>query len=142
MIGTVQVQFTQTDRDTLKKTEFDYKIRIEATYCHYGGFRWWFLDPCSRESIRCSILYFQSNGHFAGRKTLNLVYESQNTSRTIRFWNSIFPDYNKLNPLEKSIKYPYRNGKPTRKMRRFLKLSEVRFSDKELYEMEKKLLFS
>lgn len=142
MIGTVQVHFTQTDRESWEKNDFDYTIRIEATPCHYGGLRWWFLDPCSHENIRCGVLYFQSNGYFAGRKKLNLSYDSQNTSHTIRFWNSIFPDYSKLNPLEESIKYPYRNGKPTRKMRRFLKLSEVRFSDRELLEMEMKLLHS
>ena len=118
MIGTVQVKFTQTNTETWEKKDFDYLIRIEATKCNYGGLRWWFIDPCSSKETRCSILYFQSNGYFAGRKMLNLTYDSRNESRWWIWWAEM--KVLKAEALYDKIKYPYRNGKPTRKMRRVL----------------------
>jgi hypothetical protein len=52
--------------------------------CHFGGVRQWFI--CPRCSNRVAVIYA---GHFACRKCLNLVYESQRENsflRSIRRW--------------------------------------------------------
>jgi hypothetical protein len=120
----VRVQFTQTDNDTQEKKDFDYTIPLTCTDCNFWGLRWWFIDPCSDHDTRCSILYLQSNGYFAGRKTLNLAYESQNEGKRGRQLSYLMcMNATKSVALARTIKYPYRNGKPTRKMRRALDLS-------------------
>lgn len=115
-VGHVRVYFTQTNSEGEKK-DFDYKIPLESTMCNYGGRRWWFLCPCRWN--RCSILYLQSNGIFASRKTLDLTYDSRNETKNC-FWKSEISAI-KAMKLQEKIKYKYRNGKPTRKMRQFIK---------------------
>ena len=51
-------------------------IRLEATCPHYGGFRWWFICPETKE--RCQHLYLgRDERGFVSRKALHLVYPSQ-----------------------------------------------------------------
>lgn len=137
MRWSVKVMFTQTKRDTWEKKDFDYKIPLIATKCNYGGLRWWFLDPCSETRLKCLVLYWQSNGYFASRKTLNLAYESQNEGR---FWRRLSylmgMNATKAIALRRTMKYSYRNGKPTKKMKRFLKLSLNNPSESEIMEIE------
>ena len=137
----IRVLFAQTHRDTWEKKDFDYKIPIIATECHYGWLRWWFIDPCSKDEKKCLILYWQSNGYFASRKTLNLAYESQNESKFGRKLSYLMGmNATKAIVLQRTIKYPYRNGSPTKKMRRFLKLSYNNPTTEEIQNMEQ-LLF-
>lgn len=137
MRWSVRVLFTQTKRDTWEKKDFDYKIPLIATTCHYGWLRWWFLDPCSEKNLKCLMLYWQSNGYFASRKTLNLAYESQNESKFGRRLSYLmWMNATKAIVLQRTIKYPYRNGKPTKKMRRFLKLAYNNPSEEEIMSIE------
>src|SRR5258708_4342336 len=46
--------YTQTDRDTGKKKEFDYKAQLTSTPCNYGGVRWWFECPLVKNGIPCN----------------------------------------------------------------------------------------
>jgi len=133
----VRVIFTQTKRNTWEKEDFDYKIPLIATTCHYGGLRWWFIDPCSERRIKCLVLYWQSNGYFASRETLNLAYESQNESRFGRRLSFLMGmNATKAIVLQRTMKYPYRNGKQTKKMKRFLKLSYNNPSHEEIMSIE------
>lgn len=133
----VRVHFTQTNRDWEKK-DFDYKIPLVTTPCNYWWVRWWFLCPCKWN--RCSILYFQSNGIFASRKTLDLCYEDQQRSREWRLFNKIFPREHKAEELYKTIKYPYRNGKETRKYRQYKKIMLYDIPDELLLKRQLKYL--
>ena len=117
--GYVRVQFTVTSTLTGEKRDFDYKINIVGTPCNYWGLRWWFLDPCDPEETRCSILYFQENGSFAGRKLLNLAYDSQSEPKNF-FWKAQIASM-RATLLSENIKYRTRNGKLTRKARRVMK---------------------
>ncbi len=134
--GKLRVYFTQTDRDTGVETKHDYCINLESTPCHFGGRRWWFTCPCRHN--RCTKLYLQRNGIFASRKTLNLSYESRNVSRRWRYLDSVFGKGSgeEQYQLHKSIKYPYRNGRPTRKMRKYLKMTYTPYSDEQIHKME------
>jgi hypothetical protein len=78
--------YTMTDRDTGKETHFDYKVQLEATPCHFGGARWWFICPLSRNGVHCgrrvSVLYRAPRADYYGcRHCYNLSYESRNESR-------------------------------------------------------------
>lgn len=116
----LRVYFIQTD-ETWNKKEFDYRIELVTTKCNYWWVRWWFLCPCKWN--RCSILYLQNNWIFASRKTLDLVYEQQKESKKWRyFWYLLWDNFTKILEIKESMKYPFRNWKPTRKMRRVLKL--------------------
>ena len=116
----LRVYFIQTD-ETWNKKEFDYRIELVTTKCNYWWVRWWFLCPCKWN--RCSILYLQNNWIFARRKTLDLVYEQQKESKKWRyFWYLLWDNFTKILEIRKNMKYPFRNWKPTRKMRRVLKL--------------------
>ncbi len=116
----VRVHFTQTN-NYWEKNDLDYNITLVTTPCNYWGVRWWFLCPCRWN--RCSILYLQSNWIFASRKTLDLCYDSQMKSGFTRSLEKLFwPRYEDVEELRKSIKYPYRNWKPTRKQRKLEKM--------------------
>ena len=140
--GTLRVFFTQTDRNTQEKKDFDYIIQMTTTECHiWGGRRWWFICPCRGD--RCAKLYLQDNGYFASRKTLWLSYESKNKSRYWRYLDSVFgPNEEDLSTLYASIKYQYRNWKPTRKMKRYLKMSYSPYTGEQIMRMEEELFNS
>lgn len=114
----LRVFFTQTDYNWIKK-EFNYKIKLVSTPCNYWWIRRRFLCPCKWN--RCSILYLQDNWIFASRKTLNLIYPKQRESKSKRLLDILFINFDIAEILE-TIKYPFRNWKPTKKMKKVLKL--------------------
>lgn len=115
-----RVIFTQTT-DAGEKVNHNYKIQLSRTKCNYWWYRYWFICPCSGR--RCSILYLQPNGIFCDRVALDLVYDSQYVNKNYRWLDKIMWSW-KADELYASIKYKYRNGKPTRKYRRYLKMTE------------------
>ena len=80
----VRFQYTHTNRFTCEKSELDYKVRLVATPCYYGGHRYWFLCPlvvngkaCNR---RVGVLYLGDGKYFGCRHCFNLTYECQKES--------------------------------------------------------------
>jgi len=76
----VKVNYTITDRTTGKKTDYDYKISLTSTPCHFGGVRYWFICPLSVNGVYCGrrtgTLYLASGGNYFGcRHCYNLSYE-------------------------------------------------------------------
>jgi len=129
----IRVTFTQTNRDWEKKS-FDYKISLVSTLCNYWGVRWWFLCPCKEN--RCSILYLQGNWIFASRKTLNLCYDDQKKSKRYRYmWYLMWDAFVKIEVIRRTMKYPVRNGKLTKKAQRILKLKQKMPSREEVENM-------
>ncbi len=80
----VRFQYTQTDNDTGKKSEFDYKVKLEPTHRFYGGHRWWFICPLVSSGKACNrrveVLYLGGGRYFGCRHCYNLTYESQKES--------------------------------------------------------------
>lgn len=61
---------------TADGTAKDYRVQLEATPCHYGGLRWWWICPAS--GLRAGKLYLPSGATmFAARKAYRLGYQSQ-----------------------------------------------------------------
>jgi hypothetical protein len=49
----VKLNYTITDRDSGEKTDCDYKIGLTTTPYHFGGVRYWFICPLSRNGVPC-----------------------------------------------------------------------------------------
>jgi hypothetical protein len=49
----LRIHYTQTDRDTDEKKDFDYKIPLTTTPCRYGGVRYWFTCPWYKNGVYC-----------------------------------------------------------------------------------------
>jgi len=69
------------------KDDMDYEVRLTSTPCHYGGVRWWFICPLSRNGVYCGrrvgVLYL---GKYAGcRHCYDLTYESCQDSHKFDF---------------------------------------------------------
>jgi hypothetical protein len=61
----------------------DYRVQIEASPCHYGGMRWWWVCPISGQ--RVAKLYLSPGATvFAARQTYRLAYRSQRDAKIDR----------------------------------------------------------
>ena len=123
----VRFQYTTTDRNTGEKTEYDYKVRLTTTRCNFGGVRYWFVCPLTRDSVYCgrrvAKLYKAPGGKYFGcRYCYNLSYESRNESRLGRFGQLgyLLKAERQIKELKAQIKRHFYNGKPTKKLRRLL----------------------
>ena len=79
--------YTVTDRDTGEKTDYDYKVNLTTTPCHFGGVRYWFICPLTTNGVYCgrrvATLYKGPGGSYFGcRHCYNLSYESRSESRS------------------------------------------------------------
>jgi hypothetical protein len=76
----IRFQYTYIDRQTHTKTELDYRTRLAPTSCYFGGQRWWFLCPMSKDGVVCNrrvgILYLGDGKYFGCRHCYNLTYLS------------------------------------------------------------------
>ena len=121
----MKVSYTVTDRHTDKETDYDYKINLTTTPCHFGGIRYWFVCPFSRNGVYCGrrvgTLYLASGGDYFGcRHCYDLSYESRNEPRFARFGGIGYPLVveRKIDELYSQIKRWTWRGRPTRKVRR------------------------
>lgn len=119
----LRIHYTQTDRDTQEKKDFDYKIPLTTTLCRYGGKRYWFTCPWYKNGAYCGrrvgVLYKDGN-YFACRHCYDLTYSSQKQNRRSPFSSlfNVIDQQEKAKKIEMEIKHPYYRGKPTRKQRR------------------------
>jgi len=130
--GHVRFRYTHTRRSTGEETQCDYKVPLVTTPCHFGGVRWWFLCPLSRDGIYCGRrvgkLYLPPGGVYYGcRHCYDLSYESRNEPRLARpggigYALVLERQYEDLYGRVK--RWTYR-GRPTRKAKR-LRIIEAR----------------
>ena len=120
----VEVNYTITDRNAGEKTDYDYKICLTTTPCHFGGVRYWFICLLSKNGVYCGrrtgTLYLASGGKYFGcRHCYELSYESRNECRLGRFGSIGYPlvAERKIGELYRQIKRWTWQGKPTRKVR-------------------------
>ena len=125
----VRFQYISTDRNTGEKTEYDYKVRLTTTPCNFGGVRYWFNCPLSRNGVYCGRrvgkLYKAPGAvYFGCRHCYNLSYESRNESRLGRFGQLgyLLKAEKQIEELRSRIKRRFYSGSPTRKFRRLLRM--------------------
>lgn len=119
----IKLQYTHTDYWTGEKSDMNFKVLLTTTPCNYGGVRYWFICPLTKNDQYCGrrvgVLY--SIGKWFGcRHCGNIAYNSQRQSERYKGFVSI-PD---IERAEEKVKRYYYNGKPTRKYRQVLKLNK------------------
>ena len=104
--------YTVTDREG-NKTDYDYKVNLVTTACHFGGVRYWFgCRTCGR---RVGVLYLAPGDvHFRCRQCNNLSYHSRNRCPVETFGHTS----RQIDELRSEIKRWTWRGRPTRKARR------------------------
>lgn len=127
----VRFYYTVTDRSSGEKTEYDYKVRLTATPCNFGGLRYWFICPLSRNGVYCgrraAKLYKAPGAYYFGcRHCYDLSYESRNETRTGMFgvFGQVLKAERQTEELYGQIKRWTHRGKPTRKARRLRALED------------------
>ena len=77
----IRLIYTQTDRETESKKDFDQKIPLTTTACHFGGERYWFICSVYKSGVYCGrrvgVLY-KAGDYFACRHCYELTYNSRN----------------------------------------------------------------
>jgi len=121
----VRFYYTVTNRSSGEKTEYDYKIQLTTTPCNFGGVRYWFICPLSKNGIYCgrrvAKLYKAPGANYFGcRHCYNLSYESRNESRLGRIGQlgyllKVEKQYEEL--YKKVKRWTYR-GRPTKRARK------------------------
>ena len=121
----LRIYYTLTD-DNGNKQDFDYKIPLATTPCHFGGKRYWFICPWYANGKYCGkrvgVLYLGGK-YFACRHCYNLTYNSRNLSGLSKMAGQII-SAPELENLEKEAKRRYYAGKVTRKYKRYQKKEE------------------
>jgi hypothetical protein len=124
-----KVNYTNTNRSTGKKTDYDYKIQLTTTPCHFGGVRYWFICPLVINGAYCGrrtgTLYIVSGGNYFGcRHCYDLSYESRNENHSGRFGQMGYylKAERQKEELRDQIKRWTWRGRPTRKVRKLQSL--------------------
>jgi hypothetical protein len=131
------IEFSYTKKVNGIKKDFRYKSILLSTACNFGGVRYWFVCPLSKDGLSCkkkvSTLYLGDSG-FGCRHCYELTYESRNRPKSGRFYylNKMWDKDAEAEKLEREIKIRFRNGKPTKKFERLMELR------KETYESARK----
>lgn len=125
----IQLVYTQTDRESGEKENYDYKIPLTTTPCYFGGKRFWFTCVASRSGIYCgrrvAVLY-KGGDYFACRHCYDLTYNSRNLSGISKVAGQVI-SIPELERLEREAKRKYYKGKMTRKYLRFLEKERKSF---------------
>ena len=121
----IRFHYTTTKRDTGEKTKYDYKVQLTTTPCNFGGVRYWFICPLSKNGVYCgrrvAKLYCVPGANYYGcRHCYNLSYESRNEPRLARLGGIGYPIKAErlYEELYKQTKRWTWRGRPTRKARR------------------------
>lgn len=120
----IKLQYTHTSRDTGEKESMDFKIELTTTPCNYGGKRYWFICPLSKNGQYCGRrvgVLFSIGKWFGCRHCGDIAYAAQMKGGKWRGSSVCLPDIEKA---EKEVKRFYYNGRPTRKYRRVIRLNQ------------------
>lgn len=107
-------------RYTQGSQKYDYRVKLETTYCNYGGHRYWFCCPLCNKRI--GVVYLRGE-YFACRHCNYLTYESNNLSGMEKGMGRII-SVPELEAIEKKVKRINYNGKPTRTYLRYLRTEQ------------------
>lgn len=112
----------------------EHKIIIEKVKCNFWGFRYYFI--CPKLNIKVTSLYLWRDWYYLSRKAQNLCYETQLYWKRQRAFNKLF-SWDDAEKIEETIKYPFRNWKPTRKYLKAMKIRWIRPTKMEFESLNK-----
>jgi hypothetical protein len=119
--------YTQTDNNTGTKENFDYKVPIIETPCHFGNTRYWFKCPLYKNGQYCGrrigVLY-KDGDWFGCRHCYNLSYSSQNENKKYKYYPlfRLMDLEMKMEKLYKKAKRKTYGGKLTKKWKKIAQL--------------------
>lgn len=134
----VRFTYTQTDDFTNEKKDFDYKVKLEETNCHFGGSRFWFVCPLNKNGKYCGrrigVLYKNGN-YFGCRHCYNLTYSSRNDSTSGHYFylKKVLEAERRAEILEKKSKRRIYAGKLTKKQIKIQQLNREYLSSMESF---------
>jgi hypothetical protein len=122
----IKLSYTTTDRFDGASEKIDYFVPLTSTPCYFGGLRYWFICPLSRNGVYCGrrvAKLYLINKYFGCRHCHNLTYGSRNLSG---FWKTIgnVVSLPEIEEQEQKIKRKEYAGKLTKKYRKFLYTKE------------------
>ena len=120
----INLNYTHTNRQTDEKEYMNYKIGLDTTPCNYGGKRYWFICPLTKNGKYCGRrvgVLFCIGKWFGCRHCGEIAYAKQMEGGKYR-WNGI--SIKDIERAEKEVKRYYYNGKPTRKYKRLIRMNE------------------
>ncbi|MFH2063161.1 MAG: hypothetical protein ABIJ46_03335 [bacterium] len=144
----VRIQCTYTDRWTSEKTDQDYRIRLTTTRPNYGGVRWWFVCPLSRNGRACDrrvgVLYLGGR-YFGCRRCYRLPYDKQANKppASLGIIGEMIDLETEIDDAEAKIRVRYWKDRPTKRYSRILKKRQRLYnlgSDMARIEMLEKAL--
>lgn len=117
----VKLQYNYTEMNG-GKSEMDYRVPLTTTPCNFGGVRYWFVCPLSKNGLYCGrrvgVIY--SIGKWFGcRHCGEIAYQTQFEGGKFRIGSVCEPDVDRAFG---EIKIKYYKNKPTRRYKRYLRL--------------------
>lgn len=125
----VRFIYTQTDNYSQEKKDFDYKVPLEKTPCHFGGSRYWFKCSLYKSGVHCGrrvgVLY-KDGDWFGCRHCYELTYSSRNANRgytNYPLFRTLELEMKAEKLHEKTKRYTYR-GKLTKNRQKLERIYE------------------
>lgn len=119
----IQLNYTHTSSWSGEKSEMLFEVPLVSTPCNYGGKRYWFICPLTKNGKYCGRrvgVLFSIGKWFGCRHCGEVAYNSQMQGGRYKGFVSI-PDVDRV---KEEVKRYYYNGKPTRKYRRYMKMED------------------
>ncbi len=118
----IKLNYTHTDHWSGEKADMNFDIELTDTPCRYGGKRYWFICPLSKNGQYCGKrvgVIYGIGKWFGCRHCGNIAYQSQFEGGSFRVGSVCEPDVEKA---YNEVKTQYYKGKPTRRYKRYLRL--------------------
>jgi hypothetical protein len=116
--GTVYIEYMEYDSDEGIYITKVIQLYLKAKECRYWGLRWYFYAQDRSGSLQCYTKLYFYNWSFVSRDSLWLKYQSKHITPKRAFLDRISGYYDSvIFDKIRDIKYPYRNGRMTRKER-------------------------
>ena len=121
-----------------------FSFRLESLPCRFGGKKWFFVCELYAKGVYCGqkvrVLYMVGN-YFGCRRCANLSYDSCNQNKRFNhgIWKAFMNESKAEEYYLKNVKRLFYKGKPTKKYKRYLKISDD-LSERDLYEIHNELL--
>ncbi len=128
----VKFSYTNTNYWSGETKDFDYKVKLAETACHFGGTRYWFMCPLYIGGVACGRrvgCLYKEGDYFGCRHCYGLTYTSKVRSKHHLLYSSFrVMDLDKeINALQRTIKRQTYSGKPTKKILKLERLHEELF---------------
>lgn len=122
----VRFFYTITRSFSGEKVKKDYKVYLTTTPCNFGGQRYWFICPLTKNGVPCDRrvgTLYGAGDYYGCRHCYDLTYDSRKWSfGPAGAAGKVLLGYKKAEELEKKIKRRYYAGRPTRRQRQLDRL--------------------